>query len=73
MNICKWGLGTSHKKSKICLVPDVPMLNTWKLPNSKNLDRSQVVLEKDEIDDIENIDLSKDDVRKLPMSNSGKL
>ena len=73
INICKWKIGSSHKKSKICLVPHVPMLNTWKLPKNKNMAETQVVLEKDEMDDIGNIDLTEDDIPKLPISNSGKL
>ena len=71
LNRCKWSFDRIHKKSKICIIPKLPILNTWKIPNDENLD-PRTVLEKDAMDDINFSDeIVEEDTRKFPKGTTG--
>ena len=69
--ICNWKIQSSHKKSKVCLIPEFPTLSTWQIPNNENMDISPI-LNKDDVDHIGFFDQKSEIVEKdIPKSKIG--
>ena len=60
-----------YRKSKICLIPKFPDLNTWKIPIDENMD-PRTVLEKDATDDITfSGEIVEENTPEFPKGNTG--
>ena len=52
INLCKWEVVRSRRKSKICLLSQTPKLISWDFPNNENEDVG-TVLRKVNMNDIQ--------------------
>ena len=66
----------SHKKSKVCLIPEFGILTTWQIPDNENMNISPI-LNKDEMDNIGFFDqksqIVEKDFPKSKIGSSGKI